>query len=91
MGTLDQMIVDAYNKPDPKPFLFQIGQRVRLLKRRSDDGQTPEHWDGAMVEVVSRYATGIGKYRWYKVKHLEKGMTCDFEEDEIDARYAKKG
>ena len=82
------MIAEAYARPDPNPYFFQVGQKVRLLKGRSDDGQTPEHWDGAMVTVVSRYCTGIGKYHWYKVRHAS-GITCDFEEDEIDARYRR--
>lgn len=82
-------IAEAYAKPDPKPFLFKEGQKVRLKKGRSNDGQTPEYWNGAMVTVVSMYSTGLMKYHWYKVRY-PGGPTCDFEEYEIDMRYSKR-
>lgn len=81
---------EAYAKPDPKPFCFQIGQTVRLKKGRSNDGQTPKHWDGAICKVVSRLSTGLLKRHWYKLLHLTQNVTCDFEEDEIDARYVRQ-
>jgi uncharacterized protein YodC (DUF2158 family) len=86
----DQWIIDAYNEPDPKPFVFVKGQIVRLKKGRSDDGQTPECWDGAKVVVVSMYSSGLLKDHWYKVLLKEINQTCDFEEDEFDLRYAKR-
>lgn len=42
---LPDLIMEAVRRPDPKPYLFLVGQRVRVLLRRSDDGQTPAHWD----------------------------------------------
>lgn len=87
--SFEQLLLDAYNKPDPNPYPFDIGQKVRLRKGRSNDGQTPRCWDGAICEVVRRYATGIGKYHWYILRHLDNGATSEFEEDEIDARYAR--
>jgi uncharacterized protein YodC (DUF2158 family) len=83
-------IAEAYARPDPNPFIFQVGQMVRLKKGRSDDGQTPEYWDGAIVKVVSMYSTGLLKNHWYKVLHAGQNVTCDFEEDEFDQRYARK-
>lgn len=82
-------IVEAYRKLDPKPFLFEIGQKVRLRKGRSEDGQTPKCWDGAMCEVVNRQSTGLMKRHWYFLKHLENQVISEFEEDEIDARYSR--
>ena len=76
--------------PDPEPFVFVVGQIVRLRKGRSDDGQTPEYWDGATVVVVSMYSSGLLKNHWYKVLHPARNVTCDFEEDEFDKRYFRK-
>lgn len=85
------LLVEAYSRPDPNPvYPFDVGQKARLLKGRSRDGQTPRCWDGAMVEIVSFYCTGIYKDHWYKVKHLELGAIEEFKEDEFDWRYAKK-
>lgn len=86
---VNQWIIDAYNAPDPKPFLFQEGQRVRLRKGRSNDGQTPECWNGAVAVVLSRYSTGLMKRHWYKLR-LDNGAISEFEEDEIDVRYKRK-
>jgi uncharacterized protein YodC (DUF2158 family) len=82
-------IAEAYARPDTKPFIFKIGQKVRLKKGQSNDGQTPAYWDGAIVTVVSMYSTGLMKYHWYKVRYPD-GPTCDFEEDDFDMRYAKR-
>lgn len=89
MSDMMELIAAAYAKPDPNPYLFEVGQTVRLRKGRSDDGQTPEYWDGAIVTVVSRHCTGMMKYHYYKVRY-PGGPTCDFEEDEFDMRYAKR-
>ncbi len=79
----------AYAKPDPNPYLFEVGQMVRLRKGRSDDGQTPRYWDGAVVKVKDRSCTGLHKIHFYILQH-PNGQEDSFEEDEIDVRYAKK-
>lgn len=84
-----QWIVDAYNRPDPNPFLFVEGQKVRVLKGRSNDGQTPAYWDGAIAVVVDFYCTGLMKEHYYKLRHLENGFTDSFKECEIDRRYVR--
>lgn len=88
--TFMDLLVKAYNRPDPKPYLFEPGQKVRVLKGRSEDGQTPHYWNGAMAVVVGRYTTGIHKEHWYKLHHVEKNVVDEFREEEIDARYRKK-
>jgi hypothetical protein len=87
---LMEMLVEAYNRPDPRPYLFQLGQIVRLKKGRSNDGQTPSYWDGAVVEIFGRYTTGLHKDHWYKVYLPSQHVTCEFSEDEIDLRYSRK-
>lgn len=87
--SLSQLLVDAYNKPDPKPYLFQVGQLVRLRKGRSNDGQTPRYWDGAFGRIEARYTTGIHKEHWYKIRHESENEISAFFEDELDARYRK--
>lgn len=88
MSDLMELMTKAYAAPDPNPYLFEVGQTVRLRLRRSDDGQTPRCWDGAVVTVEHRYCTGLHKEHWYKLKL--NGVVCEFREDEIDARYAKR-
>lgn len=88
--TISEMLVAAMNKPDSNPFLFEVGQTVRVVKRVIDDGQTPEHWSGAMGTVISQRCTMLSKRHWYKVKHAGRNCTCDFEEDELDFRFAKR-
>jgi hypothetical protein len=89
MTSLKDLIMAEYRKPDPNPFLFEVGQEVRLRVGRSLDGQTPEHYNGAMVQILSRYCTGLHKEHWYKVFHKEKNETCEFREDEFDMRFAR--
>lgn len=87
---LKDFIMEAYSKPDTKPYLFKVGQTVRLTKRRSDDGQTPKEWDGCLAIVVSKHCTGILKDHWYKLKHKDYNIIEEFREEEIDFRYIKK-
>jgi hypothetical protein len=45
-----KITVTHYDEPEPfitKPFLFQEGQEVRVRVGVSQDGMTPEFWDGA--------------------------------------------
>lgn len=88
-STLADMFVAACNRPDPKPYLFEIGQTVRVKKGCSDDGQTPAHWEGAICTVVSRHTTLLHKDHWYKVYNAELNLICDFREDELDLRYCR--
>lgn len=83
------LLAKRYAEPDLNPYLFEIGQKVRLRLGRSNDGQTPRHWDGAVATVESRYCTGLHKEHWYKLRH-SNGQLAEFCEDEIDARYARR-
>jgi hypothetical protein len=89
MTSLKCLLVEAYNRPDPNPFLYEVGQTVRLLLGRSRDGQTPECWNGAKCVVVSRVASGLSKQHWYAIRH-PCGAVDEFREEEIDARYIRK-
>jgi hypothetical protein len=90
VSELGRLLAEAYNAPDPNHYLFQVGQVARLRKGRSNDGQTPACWDGAVVGVMGRYCTGLHKEHWYKVRHMGNGATGEFAEDEFDARYARR-
>ena len=83
-----QMIVDRYNDPDPNPYLFQVGQRVRINKGVTQDGQTPKFWDGGFAIVEKRKCGGLCKEHWYTLKHAN-GCTDDFREEELDSRYSR--
>ena len=89
------LLVAAYNEPDPRPFLFEVGQKVRVLDVRVDqrwagwDGQTKAYWNGAVVEVLSRKSTGLHKDHFYCLKH-ENGAIDDFREEELDGRFRKR-
>jgi hypothetical protein len=87
---VDQWIIDAVNRPDPHPFLFTVGQTVRVRNGVSDDGQTPHYWNGAMCVVMSCRSTWLNKRHCYELMHIEKQVVDSFEEDEIDRRYARK-
>jgi len=87
--TFEQMLMAAYMKPDPNPFLYQEGQTIRVLNGRSKDGQTPTYWNGALAVVVRRYCTGIHKEHWYVLRH-SNGREDEFREEEIDGRYRRK-
>jgi len=89
MNGSSQWLVDAYNKPDTKPFTYKVGQTVRVLNNRSKDGQTPPCWDGGLAIVLERRSTGLMKYHYYYLRHLESGLCDYFEEDELDKRWIK--
>lgn len=82
------LVADAYRRPDPRPYVFEVGQpgRVRLVV--AEDGQTPPWWAGARVRVTGRRTTGLHKDHWYKVR-ADDGRTCEFREDELDRRFAR--
>lgn len=76
---------------DHHPFLYEVGQKVRVSKKVAMDGQTPEYWAGALVQILSRRHADILQYRHlYKVKLLHAEKTCEFFEDEFDRRFIRK-
>ena len=75
---------------ETKPFLYSFGQKARVLSNVIEDGQTPEYWSGAKVEIRERYHTPIFKNRVYVVKHLKNNRICEFKEEELDKRYRRK-
>lgn len=87
---LSEMLMQAYNEPDTKPYLFQIGQKVRIRTGRSLDGQTPPYWDGATGKILSRKCSWLHKDHWYKILHDTVNFTCEFREDELDLRFSRK-
>ena len=86
---LKDKFMEFVMKPDTKPFLFKEGQTARVLNNMSDDGQTPEYWDGAKVIILSIHVTPIFKNHIYEVQHLENNIKCEFKEDELDKRFIR--
>jgi hypothetical protein len=84
---IDKLIA-RYKEPDPHPYLFKIGQTIRVRVKVIEDGQTPLYWAGAKAKVISRLCTGLHKEHWYKVYLESHNVTCDFSEEELDLRYA---
>ena len=89
-NNLYDIILTKINEVDSLPFLFKEGQVCRILRSVSEDGQTPEYWDGAKVRVIFRYSTPIFKNHIYRVIHLINNKICEFAEDELDKRYIRK-
>jgi len=86
---LKDKFLEFVMKPDTKPFLFKEGQTTRVLNGLSDDGQTPEYWDGAKVLILSVYATSIFKNHIYRCKHLINDKIDEFKEEELDKRFIR--
>lgn len=89
MTSLKDMLVEAYNKPDPKPYLFEVGQKVKVCQKVLKDGQTPRFWLVGLVTVVSRSTSGLHKEHWYHLEH-PNGAHDEFRETELDYRYRKR-
>lgn len=91
MDLLD-IILDAYNKPDPKQYLFDVGQVVRVRNFVVEDGQTPGYWAGARAVVDRRWTTGLHKDHIYHLR-LDRPsgpVTCEFREYELDSRFRRQ-
>lgn len=84
------MLIKHIKKPDTKPYLFKVGQIVRILGHISKDGQTPKYWDGAKVMVLKQKCSMLHKEHSYVVKHLDQNVMCEFKEYELDNRYSRK-
>lgn len=60
MKSLLDLITEQYRKPDPIPYIFEVGQTVRVCVNVISDGQTPKHWASACEfaehELDLRYA-----------------------------------
>ena len=89
MSNLADLLLQATNEPDPKPYLFEVGQKVRI-KACIKDGQTPEYYSGAKVIIISTHCTMLLKEHYYEIRHLENNKICIFKEDEIDGRFRRK-
>lgn len=87
--SLTGKLLEAAKKPIESEPAFSVGQTVRVLKNVSDDGQTPKYWSGAKCECIGRGVGGMIMKRWvYQLRH-ENGRTCEFQEHELDLRFAK--
>ena len=73
-----------------EPFLYEVGQKVRIRKNVIYDGQTPKYWGGALCQILSRQNVGFVPKHIYKVRLLHGDKVCDFFEYEIDMRYIRK-
>jgi hypothetical protein len=90
MPSLPDLITEACRRPDTKPFLFRVGQRVMVKPSVLDDGQTPAHWAAAIGVVVKRSSSPVMKDHWYSIRHCLLGVTCDFREEELYRRFARR-
>jgi len=88
--SFEEMLVENMRKPDPNPFLYVAGQTGRVKKGVSNDGQTPEYWDGAKVEILSQHRTIFLREHIYKVRHLVNNITCEFKEYKLDRRFSRQ-
>ena len=88
--SFEEMVVENFNKPDPNPYLYKIGQIGIVKKGVSDDGQTPEYWDGAKVQILSQHRTLFIREHYYRVKHSVKNVIDDFKEYELDRRFSRQ-
>lgn len=88
MDLIDKLL-EKCNYPDPKPYLFQVGQKVRILKKVIDDGQTPYFWADSVCEIIKRRSTLFSKRHVYFLRH-ENSCVEGFLEEELDARYARR-
>ena len=74
-----------------KPFLYEVGQKIRVSKKVIMDGQTPDYWGGAICQILRRSRTGIiSDKHLYRVRILHKDKTCEFFEEELDRRFIRK-
>ena len=91
MGSIEKL-VEMAGKCD-KPQRFKLGDRVRVLNTVIRDGQTPVYWAGAIGEIANFGCSPIMHIHSYKIKvYFTVGgcKTCDFKEEELDIRFAKK-
>jgi hypothetical protein len=65
---------------------FSIGQKVRVLKKVVEDGQTPSYWAGAIATVEA--FTWRGDCMTLTLVH-ENGAVERFRDYELDSRYFK--
>lgn len=90
-STLLNQFEDKLHHKKIKPFLYEVGQKVRIRKNIVQDGQTPEYWSGALCQILSRQNVGMFLPKhMYKVRLLHGDKICDFFEYEIDMRYIRK-
>ena len=87
---LNQLEFKLQNKKT-EPFLYEVGQKVRVSKWVTEDRQTPKYWAGALAHVLRRYDGGLFVPKhFYDVKMLHGDKVCVFKEDELDRRYIRK-
>ena len=89
-GSLEDKLMEVIREKDPSPYLYKKGQIARIKNGVSNDGQTPKHWDGAKVVILSQHSSPLFKQHWYEVIHMENSHTCDFKEEELDRRFCKR-
>jgi hypothetical protein len=85
--TFEEILLEEYKKPGP-PFLFHVGQKVRIKSTLTSDTHEIEEMLGHVGLVEKRYQTGLHKENWY---HVRLGTRVEpFREHELDKRYARE-
>lgn len=77
---------------DHKPFLYEVGQKVRIPKRVINNFQVPEYWAGSVAQILSRrHVNSSTSHRHlYRVKLLHGDKICEFFEEDLDRRFVRK-
>lgn len=86
----DKILKVANNKEWDSPFIFYVGQAVKPVKSVLDDGQTEAYWLEEKSTVSKQVRTMLSKRNYYRLQH-PNGAIDDFEQDELDHRYVKRG
>lgn len=74
-----------------QPFLYEVGQKVRISKRVVESKKLPYYWSGALVQILSRrHADTKAHKHVYKVRILHSDKIGEFYEEEFDRRYIRK-
>ncbi len=82
--SLGDLLVRVVNTPDPVPFRFEVGQKVKVYKSTFDDGVTDKCWMRGSGVVVARRSTMFCKTHSYTVQHVS-GAVEIFAESELYA------
>ena len=77
---------------DHKPFLYEVGQKVRVSNRILSSFQIPAHWAGCVVQILSRrhIYSQTKHIHVYKVKMLHGSNVFEFFEEDFDRRFVRK-
>ncbi|NJO61044.1 MAG: hypothetical protein HC836_23120 [Richelia sp. RM2_1_2] len=85
-------LLEGYIPPkDHKPFLYEVGQKVRISKKVTENERISNIWAGSVAQILSRRHANVGgHYHIYKVKLLHGTEIFEFSEADFDRRFIRK-